>query len=903
MISNRQTMGTLLLLVANILIPLGMLIFMAGLFRSRPLLEVADFPSPSTEITVHKAPFDKVIFMMVDALRTDFVFAKDGGFPFTQSLIRSGAAVPITALSAMPTLTLSRIKALTQGSSQSFLDAWLNVVNWPEDSRLDSGDTWLTRLKASRTDQKKLVFYGIEEWVDLYSDVFDRQEYFSSFHLPRLVDIDRNVTRNLSKELERDDWSALILHYLGLDCIAHMGGPRSAHMRPKQLEMDDVVRDIYTALTREPHMQDTLLVLLGDHGMTSQGNHGGRLPEELAAATVFISPKLEDMAQPRRSSPLEAAEDYLYYSAVKQVDIVPTLSGLLGFPIPSRNSGIFIPDMLPAFGDDMKAVEFLAENAKQIHRALELSRKCPSTAKVLDDYKNSTRCHDGLDRTDDLWEAMLLAEKAWVNSPNDEAREHLEFAAVTQGLLLKSVDNISVSRLHIGVDCLAAAAVLTYASLRSLNFGSYSLIIATAVHSATMFVPGLVKEEHHYWYWASLLWLVFLSVSRTRRSGFVLAYLGLIALHFMGQCVNKQGTKYSIAEHIDDIIFAHPVILWIPALLSHVSAFVLIAKNLRTALGRCVAVVVSLALCAAAFGFKLSSTYTSNPESLSFVSQYVKKLMATVPQDRLLQAFWTELLACLLFFIWQHRSLYSPTRNSVAMTRVIELVNVYLISQSRPKNLSLFLIFEYQLQVLLMMGLSPAETATTVVLLGQSAFYSMGRDNTIASLDLLNGFNGLGESSIVGVVIQSFLSNWIGPVWWSFAGLRLLTSWAEGGHSSPAIPTLQNVHDNSGHRTHDQNNSNNPKAAKSPAESAAKHKAANIAVGTNAHYIEYLTMQTLFSALSSLALDLACIYIWGHEDLWNIYAPKFINAFIWVFFHQLMVNSIGCSIIWFLVGN
>ncbi|KAI1800132.1 alkaline-phosphatase-like protein [Daldinia bambusicola] len=903
MISKRPTTGTLLLLVANILIPLGMLIFMTGLFRSRPLLDVAKFPSPSLGTTAHKAPFDKVIFMMVDALRTDFVFSKEGGFPFTQSLIRSGAAVPITALSAMPTLTLSRIKALTQGSSQSFLDAWLNVVNWPEDSRLDGGDTWLLRLKESRTDRKKLVFYGIEEWVDLYPGVFDRKKDFSSFHLPRLVDIDRNITRNLSNELERDDWTALILHYLGLDCIAHMGGARSAHMRPKQLEMDDVVRNIYTALTREPHMKDTLLVLLGDHGMTAQGNHGGRLPEELAAATVFISPKLENMSQPRRSSPLETAEDYLYYSTVNQIDTVPTLSGLLGFPIPSKNSGVFIPDMLPAFDDGTKGVKFLAENARQIHSALELSRKCPSTAKAFDDGKSSTRCQGDLSLTDDLWEAMLLAEKAWVNLPNNETREHLKvsiyeasrFAAVAQGLLLKSVDNVSASRLHIGIGCIAVAAVLTYldlSSLRSLNFGSCSVFIATAVHSATMFVPSLVEEEHHYWYWASLLWLVFLSVSRTRRSGFVLAYLGLVTFHFMGQCVNKHGTKYSIAGRFDDLIFAHPVILWIPALLSHVSAFVLIAKNLRTALGRCVAVMVSFALCAAAFGFKLSLTYTSNPESLSFVPHYVRMLVATMPQDRLLQYFWTELLACLLFFVWQHRSSYSPSRSSVAMTRVIELVNLYLRLQSRPKNLSLFLIFEFQLQVLLMMGLSPTETATTVVLLGQSAFYSMGRNNTIASLDLLNGFNGLGESSIVGVVLQSFLSNWIGPVWWSLAGLRLLTSWAEGGRS-PVISTLQNVRDNS----------DRPKATKSLLEGAAKLETAKAAAGTNALYIEYLAMQTLFSALGSLVLDLACIYIWGHEDLWNIYAPKFINEFLWVFFHQLMVNSISCSIIWFLVGN
>ncbi|KAI3317931.1 alkaline-phosphatase-like protein [Xylariaceae sp. AK1471] len=915
MILKSRKTSTLLLLLANTLIPLGMLMFMTGLFRSRPLLEATDFPSPSLETRVHEAPFDKVVFMMVDALRTDFVFAKDGGFPFTQGLIRSGAAVPITALSAMPTLTLSRIKALTQGSSQSFLDAWLNVVNWPEDSRLDGGDTWLARLKASRGDQKKLVFHGIEEWVDLYPDVFDRMESFSSFQLPMLVNIDRNITRNLSNELARDDWTALILHYLGLDCIAHIGGPRSAHMRPKQLEMDAVVRDIYTALVREPHMQDTLLVLLGDHGMTAQGNHGGRLPEELAAATVFISPKLGDVAQPRRSSPLDIAEDYLYYSAVNQIDVVPTLSGLMGFQIPLTNAGIFIPDMLSAFDDDVKAVEFLLENAKQIHRALKISTKSSNKAMVFDDDKYSTGRHDVLGRTDNLWEAVLLAEKAWVDSPSNEASEHLkvsiyEFVAVAQSLLLISVDNISIGRLHVGVGCLAAAAMLAYASLPSSNFGSRSLFIATAVHSVTMFVPGLVEEEHHFWYWGSLLWLVFLSVLgyATRRSGFSLEYLSIVALHFMGQCVNKQGSTYSIAEHIDDLIFAHPVFLWIPAFLSHLSAFVLIARNLRTALGRRVAVVVSLALCTAAFGFKLASTYSHNPESLSFVSEYVRELVATVPQDRLLQAFWTGFLASSLFFIWQRRSPYNPTSSFVAVTGIIELLNVYLRLQSRPKNLSFFLIFEYQLEVLLKMGLSPAETATTVVFLGQSAFYSMGRDNTIASLDLLNGFNGFDGSSVVGIVVQSFLSNWIGPVWWSLAGLRLLTSWHEGRHS-PAILTLQNGDDNGSYnKTDHQNSSDDPKiddariAGPAP-ESAAKPRAVDVMVGTNAHYIEYLSMQTLFSALSSLALDLACMYIWGHEDLWNIYAPKFINAFLWVLFHQLMVNGTGCSVIWLFVGN
>lgn len=329
----------------------------------------------------------------------------------------------------MPTLTVSRIKALTQGSSQSFLDAWLNVANSPEAMRLDGEDTWLSRLKASRRGTKKIVFYGIEMWVDLYPDVFDRKEDFSSFHVPGLTNIDSNVTKHLPDELARDDWAALVLHYLGLDCIAHMGGPRSAHMRPKQLEMDSVVESIYRTLETEAHMEGTLLVLLGDHGMTAQGNHGGRLPEELAAATVFISPWLQGTTSIRRDSPLATAQDYLYYSTVNQIDIVPSLSGLLGFPIPERNAGVFIPELLPALGDGDAATEFLVENARQLRHALGSSKQHLDSNSNLSRQDGSHRdceeCGSELGRAMCLWDVVVEAEKNWQIAPSAEAREIL----------------------------------------------------------------------------------------------------------------------------------------------------------------------------------------------------------------------------------------------------------------------------------------------------------------------------------------------------------------------------------------------------------------------------------------------------------------------------------------------
>lgn len=67
--------------------------------------------------------------------------------------------------------------------------------------------------------------------------------------------------------MERSDWHAMILHYLGVDHIGHMSGPDAPHMIKKQRQMDDVVRMVFEAIQTRKHQSNTLLILLGDHGM------------------------------------------------------------------------------------------------------------------------------------------------------------------------------------------------------------------------------------------------------------------------------------------------------------------------------------------------------------------------------------------------------------------------------------------------------------------------------------------------------------------------------------------------------------------------------------------------------------------------------------------------------------
>jgi ethanolaminephosphotransferase len=116
-------------------------------------------------------------------------------------------------------------------------------------------------------------------------------------------------------------------------------------MIPKQQEMDAIVNEVYTAIQQKPHLQSTLFVLCGDHGMNDAGNHGGASAGETSPALLFISPKLEALGAPQQS-PIEAFDDLQYYRTVEQADITPTLAGLLGLPIPLNSLGVFIPEFL-----------------------------------------------------------------------------------------------------------------------------------------------------------------------------------------------------------------------------------------------------------------------------------------------------------------------------------------------------------------------------------------------------------------------------------------------------------------------------------------------------------------------------------------------------------------------------
>ena len=55
----------------------------------------------------------------------------------------------------------------------------------------------------------------------------------------------------------------MILHYLGLDHIGHISGPKSPLIREKLKEMDRVIEKVY----HQFQATDTAIIVCGDHGI------------------------------------------------------------------------------------------------------------------------------------------------------------------------------------------------------------------------------------------------------------------------------------------------------------------------------------------------------------------------------------------------------------------------------------------------------------------------------------------------------------------------------------------------------------------------------------------------------------------------------------------------------------
>ncbi|KAF8477072.1 hypothetical protein BDZ91DRAFT_708621 [Kalaharituber pfeilii] len=359
---------------------IGLYLFTRGFLLTRLVLEqqsqcdvspLVDGPTvPQTDGCWHPPTFDKAVIIIIDALRFDFTVpyvphdntSRPHDFHNALTVLSEVAdrepnnAVLFPFIADPPTTTLQRLKGLTTGTLPTFIDAGSNFAG----SAIEE-DNLISQL---RRKGKRIAFLGDDTWVALFGQHFEPQltHPYDSLNVWDLHTVDNGVNEHIFPLLEPSEsrrWDILIGHYLGVDHAGHRYGPDHPAMNTKLKQMDGVVRNLIEAID-----DNTLLVVMGDHGMDPKGDHGGESQGEIEAALWMYSKKGIFGRHPKTiSSPSQPRP-------IPQIDLVPTLALLLGIPIPYNNLGGPIPEaFVGPNGDNIKnLVDVSRLAAAQINR-------------------------------------------------------------------------------------------------------------------------------------------------------------------------------------------------------------------------------------------------------------------------------------------------------------------------------------------------------------------------------------------------------------------------------------------------------------------------------------------------------------------------------------------------------
>lgn len=849
LVSTLRWAAYLVILIGQIV---GFLLFLRGFFPSKVVLDgFSHFENASPFLNDVNPHFSKVILMVVDAMRADFLYDESTSHMlFVHELLRKGEAIGFDAFSNPPTVTLPRLKGITTGNTPNFLDAILNIADDQDDTQsLANQDSWLYQFKA--TGDRKLHFFGDDTWLKLFppQQFFEEYEGTSSFFVSDFTEVDNNVTRHLDTQLDENaKWDGLILHYLGLDHIGHKGGPRLPFMKPKQLEMDSIIERLYAYSLLHP---ETLLVVMGDHGMNEVGNHGGSSEGETSSGMLFVSPKFSKISVPFEG-PIKSL------TKINQIDLVPTLAALLNFPIPRNSIGVIIPEFLRLWKSPTKVLKL---NVGQFVDLLKAKFKGSdkfdeNTQTLLDQYSTSNDLIDG-------YKLLRHVQDELMRTATDYNYDDIWAGAgamVFSTILAIAVYNIYFFKISQG-DSIYALAFEGFVFLFSIHvFGS-----------------SLIEEEHQIWWFiATVTMVLFLLSYKNIKKDLPWVFLVLVSMRIIRQW-NNTGQKHIIAFPISRLLLDHPQVLWwlntLTILLYTLAAYgqgsVMKAMQLGSGkflnandVGHLFLFVFTFVNASVLLLFKLSQYHGDGNELPKGVFKwFFTKGMASFDDvdynNKLVLQGINIQLSHLTIYCFGGLLLVRLIMGKLRKTRwgyftdIANLSTFILIHYSRPEVIpiySVFFVAKFAFSKLLFHAevdqLLVSVTWFTMIMQNLS-FFSIGGTNLLATVDLSNAYNGVGSYNVFLVGILTFVSNFATPIYWSLSSLQFI-------FEKEAVQL---------------------KFSAKPSISLARLRFPILLVKS--------MISLLFYCVFGTFLVLSCINLRFHLFIWTVFSPKLLYFGVW----------------------
>lgn len=237
------------------------------IFSNGFLIRRVSLSNKNTESFNNLKKFNKSIVLFIDALRFDFIFTNKNpnlyGLSIIEQLIENEPknAKLFKFIADPPTTTMQRIKALMSGTLPTFIDAGSNF-----DSYLIEDDNL---IQQTYLNNKSVIILGDDTWLSLFDSKMIKEHYtYPSFNIKDLDSNDINVDKSLRRifKSSKTSWNLIIAHYLGLDHCGHTFGPKNPVLKRKLNDINETISLVVDSIDSE-----TLLIVIGDHGMTETG--------------------------------------------------------------------------------------------------------------------------------------------------------------------------------------------------------------------------------------------------------------------------------------------------------------------------------------------------------------------------------------------------------------------------------------------------------------------------------------------------------------------------------------------------------------------------------------------------------------------------------------------------------
>ncbi|XP_039146772.1 LOW QUALITY PROTEIN: GPI ethanolamine phosphate transferase 3-like [Dioscorea cayenensis subsp. rotundata] len=304
---------------------------------------------------------DRIVIIVLDALRYDFLspstFFKEKK-PWMDKLTvlqRLAAKEPLSArifkaIADPPTTSLQRLKGLTTGGLPTFIDVG-NSFGAPaivEDNL----------IHQMAQNGKRVLMMGDDTWLQLFPNHFKTAYPYPSFNVKDLDTVDNGVVKHLFPSLYQDDWDVLIAHFLGVDHAGHIFGVDSMPMVQKLEQYNSILERVVEVLKNQSGPgglhENTLLIVMGDHGQTLNGDHGGGTAEEVETSLFAMSlrspPPSVSSILDHSTCKLDLEGEMICTSSMQQLDFATTLAALLGIPFPFGSIGCVNPELYALSG-------------------------------------------------------------------------------------------------------------------------------------------------------------------------------------------------------------------------------------------------------------------------------------------------------------------------------------------------------------------------------------------------------------------------------------------------------------------------------------------------------------------------------------------------------------------------